>query len=66
MSQDCVEGNADLSLDRARSVNRRCEEFEAAWRAGERPGIASYLNSSNPCEHSACSAADGRPRSSSP
>src|SRR5207248_3906184 len=38
---------------RARSVNRSCERFEAEWRAGGRPQIASYLDSSDPSERSA-------------
>jgi serine/threonine-protein kinase len=39
-----VEAAADLSLDRARAVNRCCERFEARWRAGQRPAISSFLD----------------------
>jgi hypothetical protein len=30
-------------LSRAYRVEQACERFEAAWRAGQRPGIAGYL-----------------------
>jgi serine/threonine protein kinase len=53
MSPERLEANPDDSLARARSVNRACERFEAAWRAGERPRIAAYLESSAPAEHDA-------------
>ena len=36
MSPDCPEGDSDVSLARARSVNRSCERFEAEWRAGDK------------------------------
>jgi serine/threonine-protein kinase len=32
------------SVDRARGVNLACERFEAAWRAGDRPWIETYLD----------------------
>jgi serine/threonine-protein kinase len=53
MSPDNPETNPDDSLDRARSVNRACERFEAAWRAGERPRIADYLESAPPAQRDA-------------
>ena len=53
MPPEQLEANPDDSLARARAVNRACERFEAAWRAGERPRIAAYLESSAPVEHDA-------------
>src|SRR6516164_4498626 len=53
MPSDCPEPGGDASLARARAVNRRCEQFEAAWRAGARPAIASYLEAAEPVERSA-------------
>src|SRR5579883_1410133 len=53
MSGGGPEGNVELSLSRARSVNRLCDRYEAAWRAGERPTIATYLEASDPDERSA-------------
>ncbi len=46
MPADCPESSRDDSLARARSVNRTCEAFEAAWRAGHPIAIAHYLESS--------------------
>ncbi len=40
----------DDPLARARSINRVCETFEAAWRAGPRPTIADSLEHAAPAE----------------
>jgi eukaryotic-like serine/threonine-protein kinase len=48
MSDDRPESKADDSLARARSVNRTCEAFEAAWRAGRPISITDGLASSRP------------------
>jgi serine/threonine-protein kinase len=53
MSPERLEANPEDSLARARAVNRACEQFEAAWRAGERPRIAVYLDSSAPADRDA-------------
>ncbi len=53
MALERVEANPDDSLARARAVNRACERFEAAWRTGERPRIAVYLEPSTPDQHDA-------------
>ena len=36
-------GPAPLSATRAEELDRACDRFEAAWRAGERPRIEDYL-----------------------
>jgi serine/threonine-protein kinase len=47
MTGDRREGDLDFSLARARWINSRCEQFEAAWRNGDRPSIATFLGSSD-------------------
>jgi len=48
MAGDRPEQETGDSLARARAVNRSCEAFEAAWRAGNPPAIAEYLDSAEP------------------
>src|SRR5262249_26219366 len=48
MDDDRARPQADDSLARARAIHRICESFEAAWRAGDSPAIADFLESLEP------------------
>jgi serine/threonine-protein kinase len=48
MADDRPCPDADDSLSRARAINRCCEAFERAWRAGQAPSIADYLDERGP------------------
>ena len=43
MSRDPSSKLIGLPLPEAEHVDRTCDRFEAAWRAGERPRIEDYL-----------------------
>src|SRR5262249_59002881 len=43
MNDDRPDDPETLTLRQADRVDRVCDRFEAAWRAGERPSIADYL-----------------------
>ena len=43
MSMGELRGPGSLSATQAEELDRACDRFEAAWRAGERPDLAAYL-----------------------
>jgi serine/threonine-protein kinase len=45
MAGECPESKPDDPLAQARAINRVCESFESARRAGESPSISAYLDS---------------------
>ncbi len=38
------DGQEDLSVSQEQEIDRLCDEFETAWRAGQEPRIEEYLN----------------------
>ena len=45
MNQELHAGIAALSAARLRYADQVCDEFESAWKAGQRPRIEDYLGS---------------------
>jgi serine/threonine-protein kinase len=45
--RDCGERAGASGLERARRINRTCEEFERRWRGGDRPPIESELKTAH-------------------